>query len=46
MAFHDDRQEWDGVDEGVPQLQDEFIQKYLHGRDALIDQEKRQRSGL
>lgn len=32
--------------EGVPQLSDPFIQKYLQGRDALVEQEKRQRSGL
>jgi adenosine deaminase CECR1 len=31
--------------EGVPQLSDPFIQKYLQGRDALVQQEKRQRSG-
>jgi adenosine deaminase CECR1 len=32
--------------EGVPSLTDPFIQKYLSGRDALVQQEKRQRSGL
>jgi adenosine deaminase CECR1 len=31
--------------EGVPSLSDPFIQKYLDGRDALVQQEKRQRSG-
>jgi adenosine deaminase CECR1 len=31
--------------EGVPRLTDPFIQKYLSGRDALVQQEKRQRSG-
>ena len=31
--------------EGVPSLTDPFIQKYLSGRDALVQQEKRQRSG-
>ncbi|EDU47388.1 adenosine deaminase family protein [Pyrenophora tritici-repentis Pt-1C-BFP] len=31
--------------EGVPNLSDPFIQKYLQGRDALVQQEKRQRSG-
>lgn len=31
--------------EGVPSLSDPFIQKYLQGRDALVQQEKRQRSG-
>lgn len=31
--------------EGVPSLSDPFIQKYLSGRDALVEQEKKQRSG-
>jgi adenosine deaminase CECR1 len=31
--------------EGVPRLEDEFIQKFLSGRDALVAQEKKQRSG-
>lgn len=31
-------------EEGLPQLSDQFIQKYLEGREALIDQEKTQRS--
>lgn len=31
--------------EGVPSLTDPFIQKYLSGRDALVEQEKKQRSG-
>ena len=31
-------------EEGVPTLDEPFIQKYLDGRDALIAQEKRQRS--
>lgn len=31
-------------EEGLPQLSDQFIQKYLQGREALIDQEKTQRS--
>ncbi|KAL5386500.1 hypothetical protein PMIN02_008495 [Paraphaeosphaeria minitans] len=30
--------------EGVPGLTDPFIQKYLSGRDALVQQEKKQRS--
>jgi adenosine deaminase CECR1 len=32
--------------EGVPRLTDPFIQQYLNGRDALVIQEKKQRSGL
>lgn len=32
------------VEEGVPSADEPFIQKYLDGRDALVAQEKRQRS--
>ncbi|KAL6713881.1 hypothetical protein ACLMJK_008375 [Lecanora helva] len=32
------------VEEGLPQFEDQFIQQYLQGREALIDQEKSQRS--
>ncbi|KAK5938249.1 hypothetical protein PMZ80_009219 [Knufia obscura] len=35
-------QEWE-LDEGVPQVDDPFIQKYMSGRNALIEQEKKQR---
>lgn len=31
--------------EGIPVLTDPFIQKYFSGRDALVQQEKKQRSG-
>lgn len=31
--------------EGVPRLEDPFIQQYLNGRDNLVVQEKKQRSG-
>ena len=31
-------------DLGIPSLNEPFIQKYMDGRDALIAQEKRQRS--
>ena len=34
--------EWE-LDEGIPQVSDPFIQKYLSGREALIAQEKKQR---
>jgi hypothetical protein len=42
--------EWKSEDEwheteGVPRLEDPFIQQYLTGRDALVAQEKKQRSG-
>ena len=35
--------DWE-IDEGLPQFGDQFIQKYLQGREALIEQEKSQRS--
>ena len=35
--------EWE-VEEGLPQYTDPFIQKYYEGREALIEQEKAQRS--
>jgi len=35
-------QEWE-LDEGIPQPDDAFIQKYMVGRNALIEQEKKQR---
>jgi len=40
----DDVEAWAQA-EGVPSLTDPFIQKYLSGRDALVEQEKKQRSG-
>lgn len=38
------REEWEVAD-GVPNFTDPFIQKYMSGRDALVQQEKKQRSG-
>lgn len=38
----DSQLEWE-LDEGIPQVEDPFIQKYLAGRKALIEQEKKQR---
>ncbi|KAL9596687.1 MAG: hypothetical protein Q9219_005646 [cf. Caloplaca sp. 3 TL-2023] len=35
--------DWE-IDEGLPQYTDPFIQKYYQGREALIEQEKAQRS--
>ena len=32
------------IEEGLPQFEDQFIQKYFQGREALLDQEKSQRS--
>lgn len=40
----DEVEDWE-VEEGVPQMGDQFIQQYLQGRDALIEQEMKQRSG-
>ena len=36
--------EWE-LEEGIPQFEDPFIEKYLTGRDALIEQEKKHRHG-
>ncbi|KAL9138697.1 MAG: hypothetical protein Q9175_000052 [Cornicularia normoerica] len=38
-----DISDWE-VEEGLPQFEDQFIQKYFQGREALLDQEKSQRS--
>jgi adenosine deaminase CECR1 len=43
MAMPDD--EWAEVAETVPSVEEPFIQQYLGGRDQLIEQEKKQRSG-
>ena len=40
-----DISDWE-IEEGLPQLEDQFIQKYFQGREALIDQEKSQRSDI
>lgn len=37
--------EWEEIAEGIPAKTEPFLQKYLQGRDALIAQEKKQRSG-
>ena len=42
MARSEEDIQWE-KDEGIPQIDDPFIQKYLDGRDALIAQEKSQR---
>lgn len=46
MASNDIKhdEDWEKT-EGVPSLSDPFIQKYMSGRDALVQQEKKQRSG-
>lgn len=33
------------MNEGIPQVDDPSIQAYLHGRDALIEEEKKKRHG-
>jgi adenosine deaminase CECR1 len=38
-------EEWSEISQEVPSLDEPFIQKYLHGRDALIVEEKKLRSG-
>ena len=38
-----DISDWE-IEEGLPQFEDPFIQKYFSGREALIEQEKSQRS--
>ncbi|OAP56166.1 hypothetical protein AYL99_09345 [Fonsecaea erecta] len=38
----DSQLEWE-VEQGIPQVDDPFIQKYMAGRQALIEQEKKQR---
>lgn len=37
-------EDWE-VAEGIPRFEDKFIQQYLNGRDALVEQEKQKRSG-
>jgi hypothetical protein len=41
----DPEDSWDGTVDGVPEMSDPFIQAYLHGRDALILEEQKLRSG-
>ena len=37
--------EWE-LEEGIPQVQDPFIQQYINGRNSLIAQEQKQRHGI
>ena len=37
--------EWAEVAKGIPDKDEPFLKKYLDGRNALISQEKKQRSG-
>jgi hypothetical protein len=36
--------EWE-LEEGIPQVEEPFIQQYLKGRDALVLEEQKQRHG-
>ena len=36
--------QWE-LEEGIPQMTDPFLQKYFQGRDALVTQEDKHRSG-
>jgi hypothetical protein len=44
MARSKEDIEWE-KSEGIPQVGDSFIQKYFNGRNALIEQEHKQRHG-
>ncbi len=38
-------EEWEEISQGIPAKDELFIKQYLNGREALILQEKKQRSG-
>jgi adenosine deaminase CECR1 len=38
-------EEWEIISQDLPGIDEPFLQKYLHGRNALIAEEKKQRSG-
>jgi adenosine deaminase CECR1 len=40
-----DNKDWE-LEEGVPQVEDPFIQQYLKGRNALIAEEQKRRHGM
>jgi adenosine deaminase CECR1 len=39
-------EEWEEISQTIPSVDEPFIQKYVEGRDALISQENKQRSGM
>ncbi|KAF7514751.1 hypothetical protein G7054_g15036 [Neopestalotiopsis clavispora] len=39
-------EEWEEISQTIPSTDEPFLQKYIDGRDALIAQEAKQRSGL
>lgn len=40
------KEEWEELSQTIPSKDDAFIQKYMTGREALIAEEKKQRSGM
>ena len=40
------QEEWEEISQELPKREDPVLQKYLHGREALIAQEHKQRSGV
>lgn len=38
-------EEWEEISQDLPKESDPFIQKYIQGREALIAQENKKRSG-
>lgn len=43
---HMSKEEWEELAQTIPNKDDAFIQKYMAGREALIAEEKKQRSGM
>lgn len=39
------QEEWEEISQELPKSEDAVLQKYIHGREALIAQEQKQRSG-
>ena len=37
--------EWAEVEEQIPSMEEPFLVKYIQGREMLIEEEKKQRSG-
>lgn len=42
---HMSKEEWEEIAQTIPSKDDAYLQKYMTGREALIAQEKKQRSG-
>jgi hypothetical protein len=48
MSFYKQQfteEEWAEISQTIPKAEDAFLQKYVEGREALIEQENKQRSG-